>query len=101
MAATTGTLAGGPGIGRTRRVVLPQPGRVDRIFDLVTLSAGVTVLVLLTLVGVFLLCQGRHALAYSGWAFFTTVAVAHQHHTRRIGVAGLLFGTVVVALIAE
>ena len=101
MAATTGTLAGGPGIGRTRRVVLPQPGRVDRIFDRVTLIAGLTVLFILALVGAFLLYQSRHAFAEEGWSFFTRSAWRTSTYPPQIGVLGLLFGTVVVAAIAE
>jgi len=90
----------GPGGTRTRRVIVDQPSRVDRLFDLFTLGAGVTVLVLLTLVGVFLLWQGRHAWAYAGWRFFTTTAWSTNTTHVVIGVAGLLFGTVVVGLIA-
>jgi phosphate transport system permease protein len=101
VATTTGTLAGGPGIGRTRRVVLPQPGRVDRIFDRVTLIAGLTVLFILALIGAFLLYQSRHAFAEEGWAFFTRSAWRTSTYPPEIGVLGLLFGTVVVAAIAE
>jgi phosphate transport system permease protein len=98
---TVPTATGTPGAGRTRRAVTDKPSGADRVFDLVTLSAGVTVLVLLTLVGVFLLWQGRHAWAYSGLSFFTTVQWSTNTIHVVIGVAGLLFGTVVVALIAE
>ena len=52
---TVPTVNGTPGAGRTRRAVTDKPSGADRVFDLVTLSAGVTVLLLLTLVGVFLL----------------------------------------------
>ena len=94
----TGTNA--PGVTRTRRVIVDKPSRSDRLFDLVTLGAGVAVLVLLTLVGIFLLYQGRHAWAYAGWNFFTTTAWSTNTKHVVIGVAGLLFGTIVVALIA-
>lgn len=97
---TVPTAVGTPGPTRTRRVIVDQPGRADRLFDLFTLGAGVTVLVLLTLVGVFLLWQGRHAWAYAGWSFFTTTAWSTNTTHVVIGVAGLLFGTIVVALIA-
>ena len=97
------TLAPGlaPGAGRTKRVITERPTRADRIFDRFTLSAGVTVLVLLTLVGVFLLWQGRHAWAHAGLSFFTTVSWKTNTTHVVIGVAGLLFGTVIVALVAE
>jgi phosphate transport system permease protein len=95
-----GTL-GHAGAGRHRRVLMDEPGRVDRNFNRVTLGAGVTVLVVLTLVGIFLLWQSRHAFAQVGWSFFTTVAWRTSVYPPQIGVLGLLFGTVVVALIAE
>ena len=88
------------GPARTRRTIVDKPSRADRLFDLTTLGAGLTVLVLLTLVGVFLLWQGRHAWAYAGWNFFTTSAWSTNTKHVVIGVAGLLFGTIVVALIA-
>jgi phosphate transport system permease protein len=97
---TVHAVVGSPGAPRTRRVVVDKPSRADRAFDLITLSAGITVLVLLTLVGVFLLWQGRHAWAYAGWHFFTTTAWSTNTTHVVIGVAGLLFGTIVVALIA-
>ena len=71
---TAPAAAGTPGAARTRRVIDDKPSGADRLFDMTTLAAGVTVLVLLTLVGVFLLWQGRHAWAYAGWHFFTTTA---------------------------
>ena len=92
---------GRAGGGRTRRVLMDEPGQVDRIFNRVTMAAGVTVLVVLTLVGIFLLWQSRHAFAEVGWSFFTTVAWRTSVYPPQIGVLGLLFGTVVVALIAE
>jgi phosphate transport system permease protein len=85
---------------RTRRTIVDKPGRADRLFDLITLGSGVLVLVLLTLVGVFLLWQGRHAWAYAGWRFFTTTEWSTNTTHVVIGVAGLLFGTIIVALIA-
>ncbi|HEX4126565.1 MAG TPA: phosphate ABC transporter permease subunit PstC [Acidimicrobiales bacterium] len=100
MHALAGTASAGPSGTRTRRVIVDKPSQVDRLFDLITLGAGVTVLVLLTLVGVFLLWQGRHAWAYAGWHFFTTTAWSTNTTHVVIGVAGLLFGTVVVGLIA-
>ena len=58
--------------GRTKRVLFEHPSRVDRVFDRMTLASGLTVLVILTVVGVFLLYQGRHAWSQMGWSFFTT-----------------------------
>jgi phosphate transport system permease protein len=97
---TLGSAAPAFGATRTPRVIVDTPSRSDRLFDLTTLGAGLLVLVLLTLVGVFLLWQGRHAWAYAGWHFFTTTAWSTNTKHVTIGVLGLLFGTVIVALIA-
>jgi phosphate transport system permease protein len=91
---------GGLPAGPTRRVVRERPSRVDRLFDRVSLTAGIIVLVVLLLVGVFLLWQSRHAFAESGWTFFTRVKWNTSVSPARIGVLGLLAGTVIVGIIA-
>ena len=91
---------GRPGAGRTRREILRQPGRVDRLFDRFTLTAGVTVLVLMTLIGDLPLLPGHHRWSKEGTSFFTRIAWRSNVYPPKIGVVGLLFGTVVVALIA-
>ena len=97
--ATDGA-GGRGGIGRTKRIMHDRPGRIDRLFDRVTLLAGLFVLVILALVGIFLLFQARHALAESGWSFFTRTVWRTDLHPAQIGVLGLLFGTVVVSIVA-
>jgi phosphate transport system permease protein len=77
-----------------------RPSRIDRLFDRVTLLAGLFVLVILALVGIFLLYQARHALAESGLSFFTRTVWRTDLHPAQIGVLGLLFGTVVVSIVA-
>jgi phosphate transport system permease protein len=81
-------------------LIVDRPGRADRIFARMTLGSGLLVLVLLTLVGVFLLWQARHALSESGWSFFTRIEWNSSARPPRIGVLGLALGTVLVALIA-
>ena len=83
------------------RIVTDVPSRVDRVFNRVTLAAGLTVLLLLTLVGVYLLLRSREALSQTGlWTFLTREEWRTDVNPPRIGVLGLLTGTVVVALIA-
>lgn len=89
-----------PVTGRTPRQVTDEPERVDRIFNRLTLAAGVTVLVLLTLIGLFLLLRSRGAFEESGLSFFTREEWRTDVSPPRIGVLGLLTGTVLVALIA-
>jgi phosphate transport system permease protein len=93
--------AAGPRSSRTPRIVHDRPSRIDRSFDRLTLLSGVTVLVILFLIGTFLFWQARHALVESGWTFFARVEWRTDVTPPRIGVLGLLFGTVAVALVAE
>jgi phosphate transport system permease protein len=85
---------------RTPRVVVDEPTRIDRVFGLLTMSAGLTVLVLLVLVGVFLFLRAQDALDVAGWSFFTTEQWRTDVDPPEIGVLGLLAGTVLVALVA-
>src|SRR5262249_47607729 len=54
------------GASRTPRRVREVPGPIDRWFNRLTLTAGLLVMALLTLVGVFLLLRARTALSESG-----------------------------------
>ena len=94
-------MAKNPG-GRPReaRTVDDEPTSVDRIFGALTSTAGVTVLVLLTLVGVFLLLRSRLALGEMGTRFFSVTEWSPNHEPPEFGVAGLVTGTVLVALVA-
>jgi phosphate transport system permease protein len=86
---------------RTPRRVTEVPGKVDKRFNRLTLAAGLTVLALLTLVGVFLLLRSREALSESGLIpFLTREGWRTDVKPPEIGVLGLLTGTVLVALVA-
>ena len=90
-----------PSRGHTPRVIVEEPTQIDRWFDRVTLWSGLAVLVLLALVGLFLLLRSRDALDVTGvWRFLTTTGWRTDVHPPRIGVLGLLTGTVLVAVIA-
>jgi sortase A len=86
---------------RTKRTITEARPRIDVAFDRLSFGAGVTVLVLLTLVGVFLLYQGWHTWAVLGTSFLSTEVWRSGGTHPDIGVLGLLFGAVVVGLIAE
>ena len=104
MSATEGTLGAveeRPPPALRPRVISDVPSRVDRWFNRVTLAGGITVLVLLTLVGLFLLLRSRDALSETGlWKFLTREEWRTDVNPPRIGVLGLLTGTVLVALVA-
>ena len=100
LAAGSAGAVGRAGSGRTKRLVHEDPSQVDRWFDRATLGSGLTVLLVLTVVGIFLLYQGRHAWSQMGWSFFTTEIWHVGSGVPTYGVLGLLFGTIVVAVIA-
>ena len=83
-------------------LVHEEPAKIThRWFDRITLGSGLVVLVLLTLVGLFLLLRSRDALTESGvWDFLTREGWRTDVQPPRIGVLGLLTGTVIVAFIA-
>jgi phosphate transport system permease protein len=84
----------------TKRVIEDVPTRPDRVLAGVTTSAGVTVLALLTLVGVFLFLRSQDAFEVTGWSFFTEFQWRTDTSPPIFGVVGLVVGTVLVALIA-
>lgn len=85
---------------RNPREVHDVPSRADRVFGVLTTSAGATVLVLLGLVGLFLFLRSRDAFDVAGFSFFTRVEWRTDTSPPEIGVLGLAAGTVLVALIA-
>lgn len=89
-----------PEVEERRFVPRPRPTGSDRTFSAVTLGAGIGVLVLLGLIGLFLAYRAAPAFADRGWAFFTTTEWRLDLTPRVFGVAGLVAGTVVVAVIA-
>jgi phosphate transport system permease protein len=93
-----GTPSGG--VRRLPRTIVDIPTRTDRIFGATTSTAGLTVLALLTLTGIFLLLRSRDALELMGWDFFTTEDWRPDIQPPVYGVLGLVTGTVLVALVA-
>ena len=86
---------------RERRAVVDVPGRVDRWFRRFTLGSGLVVLGLLLLVGAFLLIRSSDAFRETGfWQFLTREEWRTDVQPPRVGVLGLLTGTVLVAIIA-
>jgi len=85
---------------RTPRLIHQEPSIADRWFNRITLTSGIVVLVLLLLVGFFLLKQSQDALGQAGWSFFGRAEWRTDVEPARIGVLGLLTGTVLVALVA-
>ncbi|MFE7033400.1 phosphate ABC transporter permease subunit PstC [Streptomyces sp. NPDC057621] len=80
------------------RRLYADPGVPDRVFRAVARSGGGFVLAVMLLVGGFLLLRAWQALDRAGWSFLTTAA--WQPDTGNFGIAAILVGTVLIALVA-
>jgi phosphate transport system permease protein len=81
-----------------RRAISEVLSRADKAFRRVTTGAGLVMLAILAVIGFFLVYRAVPAFQVSGFGFFTTVRF--DAASRELGVLGLLYGTVAVALIA-
>jgi phosphate transport system permease protein len=80
------------------RPVVTRRGLGDRIFSGGTLTAGLSVLAIMALVGTFLSVQSFTALRRTGFAFLTTSA--WQPDRNVFGIASVLTFTIIIAIIA-
>jgi phosphate transport system permease protein len=82
----------------TARKVRSAAGGADRVFRHALQGTGVTVLVIMGLIGLFLLYRGSTAIADAGLSFLTTQAwEPNSHH---FGIAAVLTGTLLIAAVA-
>jgi phosphate transport system permease protein len=106
MSGTTVVLtqpAGGDGPGASGERVEPRSvqavrGRGDLIFRAWARLAGVSVLAITSAVGLFLLVRSLQALRVAGFSFLTTQE--WNPDTHHFGIAAVLAGTVLIALVA-
>lgn len=82
------------------RSVSDPPTRIDRAFAAATSTAGLTVFLLMVLIGAFLVLRSRLALESQGASFLTRSEWNTTGKPPSIGVLGLLSGTVLVGIIA-
>ena len=80
------------------RTLDPGLAPSDRVFRHSVRSIGLFTLVITGAIGLFLGYQALPTLHHYGWSFFTTSQWQPEHDT--VGLAGVLVGTVEVALIA-
>ena len=85
------------GVARRRRTT-SVPTRADRVFRGVIWTAGIIVLVLMVSVGAFLLFRSVQALKVAKFSFLTTSAWEPGAH--HFGIAAVMVGTVLIALVA-
>ncbi|MGH3686026.1 MAG: phosphate ABC transporter permease subunit PstC [Pseudonocardiaceae bacterium] len=96
MTTVVTTTASGP--AESARRVWSAEGGADRVFGLSLRSAGLTVLLIMTGIGLFLSVRGSQALTDAGPAFLTTQAWEPDSH--HFGIATVLTGTVLIAAVA-
>lgn len=75
-------------------------GKGDRIYRSVTVAGALMSLLLMGLIAVFLLKEAWPALHTAGWSFFTTFEWGPDDLPAVYGIGSMLFGTIVIALIA-
>ncbi len=90
--------AGTPG-GDQPRAVAARRSLADRVYRGLATAAGISTFVVMGLIGLFLAVQAWPALKVSGWGFLTEQSWT-VNDKGDFGVAALLFGTIVIALIA-
>lgn len=80
------------------RPIQSEASGADRIFRSIIVLAGVTVLVIMSAIGLFLTLRAVSALRVAGWSFVTTADWNPEAGT--FGVAAVLLGTVLIGLVA-
>ncbi|MGH3822247.1 MAG: phosphate ABC transporter permease subunit PstC [Pseudonocardiaceae bacterium] len=89
---------GPTGPSDSARRVKSASGGADRVFRLSLLGAGLTVLIIMSAIGLFLFYRGSQALADAGFGFLTTQAWEPSSHN--FGIATVISGTILIATIA-
>jgi phosphate transport system permease protein len=82
----------------TPRLIASTPAPSDRAFRGIIRGSGITVLVIMSLVGIFLLYRAWQALQRAGFSFLTTQS--WEPDAGRFGIAAVLVGTVLIAVVA-
>lgn len=72
----------------------------DRVFRGISRGGGVSVLVIMSLVGLFLLIRAWQALSVSGWSFLTVSSWDPDSGAGHFGIAAVLIGTLLIAAVA-
>jgi phosphate transport system permease protein len=88
------------GEAETPRIVRPSRTRADRVYRGLTTGAGFGTLAVLVLIGLFLLLKSLPAFHLAGLNFFTVREWNPDGTTHHFGIAAVLYGTVVIAVIA-
>jgi phosphate transport system permease protein len=98
MTAYTFTPGPAPTVQDEPREVVETVGRSDRIFRGIARGSGITVLAIMSMVGLFLAIRAAEAVSEAGGSFLTTQA--WEPDASNFGIAAIIVGTVLIALVA-
>lgn len=82
------------------REIDTSPGRQDRIFRWIAAGAAAATLSLIVLVTIFLTREAWPAVDVAGWSFLTGRAWSPSAGAGSFGIAAMMYGTVVTAVVA-
>ena len=82
------------------RAIPTLRSRSDRLYRGLALSAGLTTLLLMGAIGLFLFLKGVPALRDAGMSFFTETKWSPDEANSKFGIAAVMWGTFVIAVIA-
>lgn len=82
------------------RVIIDRPDRSDRLYRAGIRTVGLTILVILLLIAVFLAYRAWPALHQAGLSFFSTTGFITTGTNPHFGIAAALAGSVTIAVIA-
>lgn len=88
-----------------KRVLITKPRTSDRIFRGVVTAFGISALLILTLIGVFLSVRGIQTFHSQGWHFLTNfkwevVQNDDGTATSNLGIGAMLLGTILISIVA-
>jgi phosphate transport system permease protein len=83
---------------RKPREITSRLEGADRRFSLISRGTGITVLVIMLSIAIFLAMRAGSALRVAGWHFFTAQAWEPESHN--FGIAAIITGTVLIGFVA-
>lgn len=98
--SASASVVGGDGVPTpdAPRDLIVTAGWSDRVFRGLLRTSGTSVLVIISLIGIFLAIRGFDAIHQAGWSFLTERA--WSPNSRRFGIAAILPGTAFIAIVA-
>lgn len=83
-----------------KRKLKSRRSMTDRVFRAIARAGGALVLVIMILIGIFLAVRAFTALRVAGWSFLTTEQWSPNSGHGHFGIAAVMTGTALIALVA-